>query len=64
MPSTKTPNTMSIRSLTAATDEELVAAIRLEDRAALGELYNRYYKKVFNKCFSFTRKGEEVFDLV
>ncbi len=54
---------MSIRSLSAATDEELVAAIREGDRLALGELYNRYYKKVFNKCFSFTKKQEEAFDL-
>jgi len=54
---------MSIQSLTAATDEQLVAAIRLDDRHALGELYNRYYKKVFNKCYSFTRKQEEAFDL-
>jgi RNA polymerase sigma factor (sigma-70 family) len=45
------------------TDEALVAAIRHDDRKALGELYNRYYKKVFNKCFSFTRKQEEAFDL-
>ncbi len=54
---------MSIRSLPAASDEELVAAIRLDDRPALGELYNRYYKKVFNKCFSFTKKQDEAFDL-
>ena len=54
---------MSIRSLSAASDEELVTAIRQEDRQALGELYNRYYKKVFNKCFSFTKKQEEAFDL-
>jgi RNA polymerase sigma factor (sigma-70 family) len=47
----------------AATDEELVKSIRLADRTALGELYNRYYKKVFNKCFSFTRKQETAFDL-
>ena len=45
------------------TDEELVIAIRHDDRAALGELYSRYYKKVFNKCFSFTRKQEQAFDL-
>jgi RNA polymerase sigma-70 factor (ECF subfamily) len=54
---------MSIRSLSAASDEELVTAIRQDDRIALGELYNRYYKKVFNKCFSFTKKQEEAFDL-
>lgn len=49
--------------LSTTSDEELVAAIRIDDRKALGELYNRYYKKVFNKCFSFTKKQEEAFDL-
>jgi RNA polymerase sigma factor (sigma-70 family) len=44
-------------------DEALVNSIRCDDRMALGELYNRYYKKVFNKCFSFTRKQDEAFDL-
>jgi len=46
-----------------ATDEELVNAIRREDRHALGVLYNRYHKKVFHKCYSFTRNQEEAFDL-
>lgn len=50
-------------NLAAASDDQLVAAIRVDDRQALGELYNRYYKKVFHKCFSFTRKEEEAFDL-
>lgn len=44
-------------------DEALVNAIRQNDRQALGELYNRYYKKVFNKCYSITKKQEEAFDL-
>lgn len=54
---------MAINSITSATDDQLVAAIREDDRQALGELYNRYYKKVFHKCFSFTKKEEEAFDL-
>ena len=54
---------MAIMNLAAASDDQLVAAIRVDDRQALGELYNRYYKKVFHKCFSFTRKEEEAFDL-
>jgi len=49
--------------LLITSDEELIAAIRRDDRKALGELYNRYYKKVFNKCYSFTKKQEEAFDL-
>lgn len=54
---------MPTRIISKTTDEELVMFIRLDDREALGELYNRYYKKVFNKCFSFTRKQEQAFDL-
>ena len=54
---------MTTRITAATTDDELVKAIRQDDRDALGELYNRYYKKVFNKCFSFTRKQEQAFDL-
>lgn len=54
---------MSTATISSVTDEELVIAIRVNDRKALGELYNRYYKKVFNKCFSFTKKQEEAFDL-
>ncbi|NOT73981.1 MAG: RNA polymerase sigma factor [Cyclobacteriaceae bacterium] len=54
---------MSITIISTTSDEELVNAIRQDDRKALGELYNRYYKKVFNKCFSFTKKQEEAFDL-
>ncbi len=54
---------MSIKNLITATDEELVKAIRLDDRHALGELYNRFYKRVFHKCYSFTKNHEEAFDL-
>jgi RNA polymerase sigma factor (sigma-70 family) len=54
---------MSSQISNAIPDDELVKAIRQDDRAALGELYNRYYKKVFNKCFSFTRKQDVAFDL-
>jgi RNA polymerase sigma factor (sigma-70 family) len=54
---------MSIQHLSLASDEELITAIRQDDRHALGELYNRYYKKVFHKCLSFTKNHEEAFDL-
>lgn len=54
---------MTITNILTSSDEALVNAIRKDDRQALGELYNRYYKKVFNKCFSFTKKQEEAFDL-
>src|SRR5258708_1300446 len=54
---------MSIISLITATDEDLVNAIREDDRHAQGELYNRFYKRVFHKCYSFTKNQEEAFDL-
>lgn len=54
---------MSICIISNLSDEELVKAIRQDDREALGELYNRFYKKVFNKCYSFTKNQEEAFDL-
>lgn len=54
---------MSLKSLIDATDEELVSAIRNDDRQATGELYNRFYKRVYHKCYSFTKNSEEAFDL-
>ena len=54
---------MLVTTISTATDEELVNAIRTNDRSALGELYNRYYKKVFGKCYSLCKKQEEAFDL-
>jgi RNA polymerase sigma factor (sigma-70 family) len=44
-------------------DEQLILSIRQGDRGAFGELYNRYYKKVYHKCLSFTKNQEEAFDL-
>ena len=54
---------MLVTTISTATDEELVNSIRTNDRNALGELYNRYYKKVFSKCYSLCKKQEEAFDL-
>lgn len=44
------------------TDEQLITMIREGNREAFGELYDRYYKKVYHKCLSFTRNQEEAFD--
>lgn len=54
---------MLVATISNIPDEELVHAIRQNDRKALGELYNRFYKKVFSKCFSLCRKQDEAFDL-
>lgn len=50
-------------SLKNLDDQQLIALIRQNDREAFGELYNRYYKKVYHRCFSFTRDADEAFDL-
>jgi RNA polymerase sigma-70 factor (ECF subfamily) len=44
-------------------DEELIEKILQHDQDALGELYYRYYKKVFQKCVSLIKDHDEAFDL-
>lgn len=46
----------------AISDEQLILAIRQGNQQAFGELYDRYYKKVYHKCLSFTKNQEEAFD--
>jgi len=46
------------------TDEQLVRQAILEnDPDALGNLYNRYYKRVFQKCLSIVKDPDMAFDL-
>jgi len=46
------------------TDEQLVRQAIIEnDRDALGNLYNRYYKRVFQKCLSIVKDPDMAFDL-
>lgn len=52
-----------MRTEVRKSDEELIAAILTNDADALGELYNRYYKKVFQKCLSLMKDPDEAFDL-
>jgi RNA polymerase sigma factor (sigma-70 family) len=47
---------------TAVGDEQLILSIRQGNREAFGELYNRYYKKVYHKCLSFTKDPDEAYD--
>ncbi len=49
-------------STTAISDEQLILSIKGGNREAFGELYNRYYKKVYHKCLSFTKNPDEAFD--
>ncbi len=46
-----------------SSDNQLISFIHLGNREAFGELYHRYYKKVFRKCLSFTKDPDEAFDL-
>jgi len=52
-----------MKSYSGYSDEQLVDMILQYDRKAQGELYNRYYKKVYFKCFSFVKDHDEAFDL-
>lgn len=44
------------------TDELLIQEYLNGDNNALGILYNRYYKKVYHKCLSFTKNTDDAFD--
>jgi RNA polymerase sigma-70 factor (ECF subfamily) len=44
-------------------DEELIVEALQHDTDALGELYNRYYKKTFHECLSLVKDRDEAFDL-
>jgi RNA polymerase sigma factor (sigma-70 family) len=44
-------------------DEELVGSYKAGKHECLGVLYERYYKKVFHKCLSYTKNPEIAFDL-
>jgi RNA polymerase sigma-70 factor (ECF subfamily) len=46
-----------------STDEELISAVLQNDSNAMGELYSRYYEKVFHKCLSIVKNHDEAFDL-
>ncbi|HEX5171861.1 MAG TPA: sigma-70 family RNA polymerase sigma factor [Cyclobacteriaceae bacterium] len=44
-------------------DQDLITLILEKDSLATGELYKRYYKKVYQKCLSLVRDPDEAFDL-
>ncbi|MBU0764745.1 MAG: sigma-70 family RNA polymerase sigma factor [Bacteroidetes bacterium] len=45
------------------TDEQLIEIYINGDTSALGIIYNRYSRKVYNKCWSFVRDYDEAYDL-
>jgi RNA polymerase sigma-70 factor (ECF subfamily) len=46
-----------------SSDEELVDSYRTGKKECLGTLYERYYKKVYHKCLSYTKNPDSAFDL-
>ena len=46
-----------------ATDAQLIARIQQHDNDALGELYRRYFGKVYQKCQTMLRDNDAAFDL-
>jgi RNA polymerase sigma-70 factor (ECF subfamily) len=43
-------------------DEYLLHAIGEEKQHSLGELYSRYYSRVYHTCFSYTQNPDDAFD--
>jgi RNA polymerase sigma-70 factor (ECF subfamily) len=44
-------------------DEHLLSTLKQGNLQSLGELYKRYYPKVYHTCFSYTRNHDDAFDL-
>ncbi len=44
-------------------DAELIARIQEHDNEALGELYRRYFDKVYQKCMTMIKDDDAAFDL-
>ena len=53
---------MKTLTLSQISDEQLIRDYIGGDNNAVGILYNRYYKKVYHKCLSFTKDQEDAFD--
>jgi len=49
--------------LKSLNDSHLIGLIHEGNREAFGELYNRYYKKVYHRCLSIAKDPDEAFDL-
>lgn len=47
----------------ALSDEQLIDEILNGDSGCFGILYDRYYSKVYSRCLSFSRNGDDAFDM-
>jgi RNA polymerase sigma-70 factor (ECF subfamily) len=52
-----------MKQMKNATDIQLVARIQENDNEALGELYRRYFDKVYQKCMTMIKDEDAAFDL-
>lgn len=43
-------------------DHQLVQSLKLQESSAMGELYKRYFEKVFHKCLSITKNDFDARD--
>lgn len=56
---------MQTQSLKNLTDEQLVIDFQnTGDNQIFGEIYNRYYKKVYHTCLGYAKDRDTAFDLV
>jgi len=44
-------------------DEQIIDQYLKGDNDCYGILYSRYYSKVYSKCYSFSRNGDDAFDM-
>jgi RNA polymerase sigma factor (sigma-70 family) len=54
---------MILGAIKKLSDEQLIVHINDGDRRAFGELYSRYYKKVYHKSLSIIKDPDEAYDL-
>ena len=52
-----------MNNLEKSSDADLIVLILSDDSNALGELYSRYYQKVFQKCLTMIKDHDQAFDL-
>src|SRR5687768_1593028 len=56
-------NPTNMKTLETKSDEALINSILQGEAKATGELYNRYHKRVYQKCVALVKDPDEAFDL-
>jgi len=52
-----------MKTTETVTDAQLIVRIQEHDNDALGELYRRYFSKVYHKCMTMVKDDDAAFDL-